>query len=66
MYVDVHVARRRDGQVERPVLAQRVEHVVEERDPGSDLRGARAVEVDLDEDLRLLRDPLHATDPAHS
>src|SRR6185437_5640672 len=60
--VDVGVALRPHGQVERAVLAQRVEHVVVEPDAGGDVGGAGAV----DDDLRLLGDALHPADPTHT
>src|SRR6202046_2032926 len=52
--VDLGVALGADGQAEAAVLAELVEHVVEERDPGLDLDRAGAVEVELDQQLRLL------------
>ena len=56
--VDVGVALGLDGQVDQRVPAERVEHVVVEADAGGDVGAAGAVEVDLDEDLRLLGLPL--------
>jgi hypothetical protein len=58
--VDLQVALGRDGQVQATVAAQLVQHVVEERHPGVDIAGAGPVEVDLDQDLRLLGGPLDA------
>jgi hypothetical protein len=52
--VDVEVALRRDLEVERAVARHLLEHVVEERHPGRDLRAALPVEVELHADLRLL------------
>src|SRR5690606_36502705 len=63
--VDVQVALSLDGQVEQPVLAELRQHVVEEPDPGGHVHHARAVEVDLDLDGRLLRRALDAAYAAH-
>lgn len=63
--VDLHVAGGADDEVERAVLAEGVEHVVEERDAGGHLGAPRAVEVDLDEDARLLGHALDAPGAAH-
>src|SRR5205823_2059146 len=63
--VDVGVALRAHREIERAVLAQRVEHVVVEPDAGGDVGGAGTVEIDLNDDLRLLRDPLDPADPTH-
>src|SRR3984885_9007956 len=62
--VDLGVALGADGEAEAAVLAELVEHVVEERDAGLDLDRARAVEVDLDQQLRLLGLADHAAHPA--
>ena len=54
------------GQVEAAVLAELGEHVVEERHAGVDLGCARAVELELDQDLRLLGRALDLREPAHA
>src|SRR5689334_9493688 len=63
--VELDVARGVHRQVEGAVLAERVQHVVEERDAGGDVGLPGAVEVDLDDDLRLLGDPFHAPHSCH-
>src|ERR1700733_5077320 len=62
--VDLGVALGADGETETAVLAELVEHVVEERDAGLDLDRAGAVEVELDQQLRLLGLADHAAHPA--
>src|SRR3972149_39120 len=52
--VDLDVALRLDTEVHQPVLRPRLEHVAEERNRGVPLRRARAVQVQLERDLRLL------------
>src|SRR3989338_632130 len=52
--VDLDVALRLDTEVHQPVLRPRLEHVAEERNRGVHLRRARAVQVQLERDLRLL------------
>ena len=52
--VDLEVALGPYGQVEQAVLADLLQHVVEERHAGVDVGVALTVEVDLDEDVRLL------------
>ena len=52
--VDVGVALGLDGEVDQRVPRERGQHVVVEADAGGDVGAAGAVEVDLDEDLRLL------------
>ena len=64
--VDLGVALGADGQAEAAVLAELGEHVVEERDAGLDLHRAGAVEVELDEELRLLRLADHPADSGRS
>ncbi len=51
--IDFEIAGRGDNQIEARVLAELLEHVVEERNAGRDLRGTRAVdhEVELDRGL---------------
>ncbi len=51
--VDVQIAAGTHGQVEPAVLAKLADHVVEERDPGERRRHARAIEVQIDDDVRL-------------
>ena len=63
--VDVGVALGLDRQVDQRVPGERVEHVVVEADAGGDVGAAGAVEVELDEDLRLLGLPLDPGGPAH-
>ena len=46
-------------EVDQAVARDLVEHVVEETDPGGQLRLARAVEIDAHADLRLLGIALH-------
>ena len=55
MLIDVEVACRVDGQVERAVAREQLQHVIEETDAGADLVLALAVEVDLHRDRRLGR-----------
>src|SRR5258705_4320540 len=55
MPVDLQVAGRQHLQVEAAVPGQLVEHVIEEREAGADLRGAGAVDNEVDDDRRLLR-----------
>ena len=64
--VDLDVAGRPAPRGRTRVLAQRGEHVVEERHPGGDLGVPGPVEVDLDEDARLLGHALHAPGAAHA
>src|SRR6266511_2471444 len=52
-------------QVHQSVLGPGLEHVVEERDARLDLRGAGAVEAELEHDLRLLGLSLHPSLPRH-
>ena len=53
--VDLQVALAVDPQVERGVLRQRLQHVIEKGDPGRDLRVSAAVQLDGDVQIRLLR-----------
>src|SRR5256885_2904495 len=53
--VDLDVTLRLDGEVHETVLRPGLQHVAEERDRRLHLRGAGAVEVELERDLRLLR-----------
>jgi len=53
--VDVQVSLAADLRIERAVLRQRLQHVIEEGDAGGDLRLAAAVEIDDHLQLRLLR-----------
>mgnify|MGYP002714641315 CR=1 FL=1 len=50
--LDLDVTLRLDRQVEAAVLAEGVEHVIEERDAGRDVRHAGAVEIQRNADLR--------------
>jgi len=52
--IDVQVAGGLDVHVDARMASQQVQHVVEETDPGRDLRLARAVEIDGKADLRFL------------
>ncbi len=63
--VDVQVALGLHGQVEQTVPAELVEHVVVEADACRHIDLAGAVEIDLDEDRRLLGGAFHASDAAH-
>ena len=63
--VDVQVTLGAYGQVEPAVAGQLGEHVVEEADAGRDVAAARAVQVQLDPDLRLGRVPLDHRATAH-
>src|SRR5512132_3266630 len=54
MLVDLDVALGVDREVHQPVLRPRLQHVAEERDRRLHLRGAGAVEVEEERDLRLL------------
>ena len=51
--IDVQVAAALDLQIQRRVLGQKRQHVVEESDAAGDLRAAAAVEVDLQADFGL-------------
>ena len=64
--VDVHldVAGRFHAQIHQAVLGPGFQHVTEERDRRGDLRRARAVEIELEPDLGLLRLALDASLPA--
>src|SRR5229473_1642167 len=59
--VDLEIAAGIHGQVHEAVLGPGLEHVAEERDARLHLGGARAIEADLEHDLRLLGPAL---DPA--
>ena len=50
---DLGVADGADREVEQPVTAERVEHVVEEGHPGLDVAGTGAVQVQVDRDIGL-------------
>ena len=63
--VDLQVARGAHRQVDGRVPGQQREHVVEEADAGGDLRGAGAVEVQLDLDLGFGRLALDAGGAGH-
>src|SRR5690606_15214538 len=56
--VDVEVAAALDLEREAAVLADLLEHVVEEPDAGAHGRLGLAIEIDLDADIRLARLPL--------
>ena len=62
--VDLEIPACRHGEVEPAVPAQLGDHVVEEGQPGGDLDGAGAIEVDGHLDRGLLGRPLHRGDPA--
>ena len=51
--IDVQIALGLHGQIDRRVLGQQRQHVVEEADAGGDLALARAVEIQLEADLGL-------------
>ena len=53
MLIDVEIAPDRAGNVDQRVAAELFDHVIEETDAGGDRVGPRAVEIDLDSDLRL-------------
>ena len=55
-----HISFGAHDQIDEPVLAELGKHVVEERDTGVDLHRPGAVDVELDEDRRLLRRALDA------
>src|SRR5689334_21221827 len=61
--VDLDVALGADSEAKAAVLAQLVEHVVEERDAGFHVDRAGSVEVELDEELGLLGLAGHPADP---
>jgi hypothetical protein len=63
--VDVQVALRLDGDVDARMAGKQVQHVIEEPDPGRNLRPALPVKVDLHLDVGLLGLPLHGA-CAHS
>ena len=65
MAVHLQIALHLDAQIEQPVASERRQHVVEEPDARVDIRAARAVEIDRDGDVGLLRRALHTPDPAH-
>jgi hypothetical protein len=48
--VDLEIAAGLDGEVEAGVLAELLEHVVEERDAGGHRRGSGSVDVELELD----------------
>src|SRR5262249_36303207 len=52
--IDVQVAFGLDREVDAGMARQKLEHVVEEADPGRDRRNAGAVEIDCDLDVGLL------------
>src|SRR6266545_1384837 len=64
--VDLEVAFRLDTQVPAPVLAELLQHVVEERDPGRRARLAHAVDVERELDLGFLRLAVLLRRPAHA
>src|SRR5439155_5268560 len=53
--IDVQIALRVDLEIEHGVARYLVEHMLEERQPGRQLRVAAAVQVHFDADLGLLR-----------
>ena len=53
--IDVQIAFRLDRQVDRRVLGQQHKHVIEEPYAGGDGRFARAIEIDLERDVRFSR-----------
>ncbi len=55
MFIDVDVAFRLHGQIEKPVLCQQLQHVVEETDAGGDLALSRPVQKPLNLDIGFLR-----------
>src|SRR5262249_56404226 len=52
--IDVQVALGLDREVDARMARQKLEHVVEEADPGRDRRNAGPVEIDRDLDVGLL------------
>ena len=63
--VDVQIALAAHLQRQRGMLGERLEHVVEERNPGIGLSLAVAVEVEGDPQVGLLRLPLHGAVARH-
>src|SRR6266478_3560900 len=61
--IDVQIALGVQRDVDEAVLGQLLEHVVEKTDPGRDLRGTAAVEIDPALDPRLFRVALDRRDP---
>src|SRR5260370_10255353 len=61
MCVDVHIARTAKREVEAAIARHLLEHVVEERQPGSDLDSPAALQDDLRRQLRLLALPRDLT-----
>ena len=55
MLIDVQVADRFDRQVDRRVPRQQRQHVIEEPDAGRQLGNARAIEIDFQLDVGLVR-----------
>ena len=53
--VHINVAGGLHGQVEQAVAPESVQHMVEERHAGVDIRSARSVQIDGQHDVRLLR-----------
>ena len=64
--IDVQVAVGLDLQVDRGVLGQQREHVVEEADARGDLRAAAAVEIDFQADVGLRRLALDGGSAGHN
>ena len=64
--VDVQVALGLGGDVDARMARQQVQHMVEEADPGRDLRRAFAVEVDGDVDIGFLGRALDLARPHKS
>jgi hypothetical protein len=63
--IDVQVTFDLHREVEEAVLAEGGEHVVVEADAGADVGASGAVEIDLDQHLRLVRAPLDAAGSRH-
>ncbi len=61
--VDVQITRALDGELEAPVLAELLEHVIEEAEPRLRARVRFEIEIDVDADIRFARLALNARDP---
>jgi hypothetical protein len=54
MLIDVEIALGFDGEIERAMASDKVEHVIEEADSGGGFRGSPAVEIQAKPDVGLV------------
>lgn len=66
MIVDFEIAFANDLQVEEAVLGEQVEHVLEKRHADRNSRLPRAVEIELDRDVRFFRLAMNVCDSCFS